>query len=121
LSIAAFYNATILRIDTPTGVSTGGDMTWTNGSTVAVRCQVTSPMNQQRQEIAAAQLDVSAMIYIPFAIAAAAGVALNGARLLVKLDGETTSLTYLVRRVGKAIKDGIGGALSHVYLFVKSA
>lgn len=103
-------NATITRLDVPSGASGSGDLSYTNGSAVAVRCLVTMPRPWQEVPTPPAMVHkqnaVLTVLRTPWMAALAAP--LVGQRVTVQVDGEASASVWRVAEIGGAAKGSIG-------------
>lgn len=107
-------NATILRVDTPGTPDAGGDASFTNGSSVAVRCTMYAVLSTDRVKLGARINDATATLLVR-KIALPGGLAIEkDDRVLAQLDTEPQK-TYRV--VWK--QPWIKGALSSHQLFLQ--
>jgi hypothetical protein len=108
-------NATLLRIDTPGPASTGGDLPYVEGASIAVRCCLSSPNSMQRWTIDQLQLQATATLYVRLTDLATA-VLDRTFRVLVTLDHDASVQTsYRVEHVTKQYK----GELSHLQCLLR--
>lgn len=109
-------NATILRIDTLAAPTAGGDAQFNTGASCSIRCCKTDPTFMQKQEINQVAAEMTDTIYIE--LRNVLGVAINGARLSIKGDRETSPSAYIVRKAGGGVK---AGGLDYVVLYGRAA
>lgn len=108
------YNATLLRVDVP-AVDGGGNVTFTNGSALSVRCAGDAVKSGQRYQLGAVIADATAVIYLLRKDIPAALVIEKGYRLVAQLDGEPAAVTYHVEWKNPRIK----GQISHYELYLR--
>ena len=108
-------NATLLRIDTPAGATTGGKVTYTPGSAIAVRCGLGGLSAKQQHAAEALKVTVTLSLSV-LASALPAGVTLEAnQRLTVKYDGDAGSRTYRAENVSRNVK----GAISNYQVLLR--
>lgn len=106
-------NATLSRIDTPSGATPAGGVTYATGAAVSVRCALTEPTYAQRYTLGAAIESATAVLYVPRAAVAAVA---QGQRVVVAVDG-SAARTYRVVHVREWVK---AGGLSHWEAFLQT-
>lgn len=109
-------NATLLRIDTPNVPTTGGDVSFANGSAISFRCILDEPNFEVQRTIEQAKLDVTMMLYVQLSkMPGAPAQLITGVLLTVAQDG-LSPRTFRVERAGPKIFGGV----SHVRCFLKA-
>jgi hypothetical protein len=108
-------NATLTQIDIPGDASPAGEVDFTDGETIAVRCCIEEPSFNQRFTITDLELGQTSMIYVPIAMNDAIP---TGARMTVMQDQEDQAFVFIARRKKMNVKSG---GLSHLAIFAEAA
>ena len=83
-------NATITRIDTPGTPTAGGEVTFSSGAAISVRCSFTGVTRRQRYQLGAVIKEATAALRaIAEDLTAAAVSVVDGYRMNVTPDGRT--------------------------------
>jgi hypothetical protein len=100
-------NATLLRIDMPGVATTAGDVPYTTGAALAVRCALDEPTSSQRYVLASAIAEATAVVYVPMADVPE-GALVRGCRVVVRLDTFADSTTLRLVYVKARRKGSLG-------------
>lgn len=107
-------NGVLSRIDAPSGVSSGGDVTFTTGSTISVDVLIDNPTRAQRYALGQQIADAEAVVYV-LKDQLPAGVSINeGDRVTAAQEGEAAATYLVIKRQFRVFDE-----LTHFELFVK--
>ncbi len=106
------FNATLLRIDTPQPAGPAGDVVYTNGPAIAVRCLQDEPTYATKYVLGIVIAEATAVIFVP----TSSGVAFKSDdHVTVTIDGGVSLLYQVVYRRDRILT----GGLSHFEVYLK--